>query len=115
MAEVYDFEYYKVRQLVKQQIRTKELVYEVYLSTVQFLHHYTETCHGHSFEYMTTDTSLREIFKDNEEAFWCIFTWIVKYWQLEVEELKKNPAPLFEQFPTIGAVCLFIGEKTKTI
>lgn len=111
MAAVYDFSYYRARRLVKDRMKDKGLIYEVYLSTVQFVYENLWRNHQDGMEFLTTHSDLRELFKGDEQKFAATFMLINKYWELEPVVCQG----MFDQFQTIGDVCHYIEKKVKTM
>ncbi|KHE67555.1 hypothetical protein [Halobacillus sp. BBL2006] len=114
MAKVFDFEYYRMKKLVEKRFRSRGLVFEVYMSTVEFVHYYIEPSYDNPVEHLTTDVSLKHLYDGNRDRFIATFSALVKYWEIEPMPHKELPIDReFEMFPTLGDLCKYIEKRVK--
>ncbi|TGB05132.1 hypothetical protein [Halobacillus salinus] len=113
MGEVCDFRFYQSRKLVKERARNKKLIYEVYLSTIQFVHLTADGTYEDPGDYLNTSTDLRELYMNDEEKFWQMFDLVKKYWRLEIKYGNEIFGRAFDAFPTVESLCFFIKKEMK--
>ncbi|ARI77701.1 hypothetical protein [Halobacillus mangrovi] len=114
MAEVFDFQYYKTKKIVEKRFRNRGLIFEVYMSTVQFVHHYIEPTYDNPVEHLTTDINLKHLYNGDRDRFIATYAALVKYW--EIEPFPNWEIPMnreFEMFPTLGDLCKYIEKRVK--
>ncbi|UOQ92961.1 hypothetical protein MUO14_21580 [Halobacillus shinanisalinarum] len=114
MMNVYDFDYFKTRKEVKETINKKKRIYEIYLTTVKFVHKHSQSTYHYPVEYLTTNEELKKMYNGNEVQFSKAFDDLMHYWGISLgskEEIFENKA--FNKFPTIGHLCSFIEDRIK--
>ncbi|UOR13042.1 hypothetical protein [Halobacillus amylolyticus] len=114
MVNVYDFNYFKTRKEVKETTNKRNHIYEVYLTTVKYVHKHSQMTYDNPVEYLTTNVELKKLFNGDEVQFSKAFDDLMNYWEINMgwkEETLVNEA--FNKFPTIGHLCSFIDEKIK--
>ncbi|UOQ43259.1 hypothetical protein MUN89_15160 [Halobacillus salinarum] len=116
MGKLYDFESYKIRKDVKSLTQNKGLVYEVYLSTVKYIHKYIDITYENPKENLTTDVELEEIFQGDRDLFLQTFADLIQYWG--IEPMPNHDIPYgkeFVKFKTIGDLCSYIEERVNLL
>ncbi|WP_079529610.1 hypothetical protein [Halobacillus hunanensis] len=114
MTNIYNFDFYKVRKEVKGVTKKRTTVYEIYLSTVKFVHKHGKGSYPNNAEYLTTQTDMRKFFNEDESALLCVLEDLKNYWEISGDTQEELIMTLvFEEFPTLGHVCSFIESRVK--
>ncbi|MFG6149128.1 hypothetical protein [Halobacillus sp. B23F22_1] len=113
MADVFDFDQFKSKKEMKK-VTKENIVYEIFLSTVTYIQRHSVVYYDNPLEYITTDTSLYELFKGDQTSFFAAFEALLQYWNLniEVKEIISSEQE-FAGFSTIGDVCMFIERRVE--
>ncbi|MFC7321351.1 hypothetical protein [Halobacillus campisalis] len=111
MAEVFDFDRYKSKKEMKKTTH-ENLVYEIYLTTIKYVKKHGVFQPEHLGDHITTDTSLKVIFNEDEEIFNKTFHELIKYWEINLDAVQTSLFDNnFENFPTVGDLCVFIEKE----
>ncbi len=114
MTNIYNFDFYKVRKEVKGVTKKRTTVYEIYLSTVKFVHKHGKGSYHNNAEYLTTQTNMRKFFNGDESALSRALEDLMNYWEIGGDNGEKlMRTVVFEEFPTLGHVCTFIESRVK--
>ncbi|MBH0228904.1 hypothetical protein [Halobacillus yeomjeoni] len=111
MGDLYDYNYHKTKKLLQERFRHKGLVYEVYRSAVEFIHHNLEEKYDDPLDHLTTHVQLRELFKGDEQKLAATLNDLVQYWKIERSEERIQVG--FEVLETIGDLCEYIEKRVK--
>ncbi|MFD2923985.1 hypothetical protein [Halobacillus naozhouensis] len=114
MTNIYNYDFYKVRKEVKGVTEKKTMVYEIYLSTVKYVHKHSEGSYHNNAEYLTTQADLRNFFDGDEAALLRALGDLMNYWGIDTDnEVDPMRTGGFEEFPTLGHVCSYIERRVK--
>ncbi|RWZ60820.1 hypothetical protein EQV77_05865 [Halobacillus fulvus] len=116
MADVFDFDVYKTKQMMKKKKRPQKLVYEIYLTAIQFIDRNIESTYDDPVEHLTTDMRLEEIYQGDYERFLATFASLAKYWGIDAlphAELTRGEP--FGQIKTIGDLCHYVEKRVKSL
>ncbi|MCP3030601.1 hypothetical protein LF817_04540 [Halobacillus sp. A1] len=111
MAEVFDFDCYKSKKEMKKATH-ENLIYEIYLTTIKYVKKHGVFQSGHPGGHITTDTSLKVIFNEEEEIFNKTFHELIKYWGINLDAVQTSLFDNnFENFATVGDLCVFLEKE----
>ncbi|GGF12647.1 hypothetical protein GCM10010954_09230 [Halobacillus andaensis] len=111
MADVFDFDQFKSKKEMKK-VTKENIVYEIFLSTVTYVQRHSVVYYDNPLEYITTDTSLYDLFKGDHTSFFTAFEELIQYWNIDIDLKETLPADQeFDRFSTIGDVCMFIERR----
>ncbi|UFU00855.1 hypothetical protein KO561_07960 [Radiobacillus kanasensis] len=104
MGEIIDFEINKTKKLLQAMSWNKGLEYEVFLTVVNFVNKYSNY-EQYPDDFLTTESSLCELYKGDSRRFIATFDELLQYWSLDAFTYRPDE---MEQFKTVGDLCEFI-------
>ncbi|WP_226578088.1 hypothetical protein [Halobacillus litoralis] len=113
MSRIFDFQGYvnkKKRLYTGDSHRSIDL--EIYRSVVHHLQLSRIETYDEHIEVITTSTPLKLFYERDEQRFIHMFTSLLHQWNLIVEGEQEG---LYERFPTVGDLCLYIKRRVKAL
>ncbi|QDP40016.1 hypothetical protein [Radiobacillus deserti] len=111
MGDIIDFEMNKTRKYVRTMAFNKGLVYEVFLTVVNYVNKHSNFGQ-HPDDFLTTGSSLAELYNGDSTRFIATFDELLEYWNLDKCTHKPNE---IEQFKTVGDLCRFIDVRVSPL
>lgn len=116
MAEVYNFQDYKMRKNRGQELKDPRHVVAVYRSVVHFVHRYTNQQDENSTDHLATSVDLKQLYGNDGKKFIETFAALVDYWKIVPHPENDLPKDReFERFPTLGHLCSYIEKRVKNL
>ncbi|WP_173916667.1 hypothetical protein [Halobacillus sp. Marseille-Q1614] len=113
MTDVFDFRSYKTRKEIKQ-ISQRNRIYEIYLTTIEYVHKHRSPDYTPPGDYLSTSADLHAVFNGESCRFARAFSELVEYWNIEINPVEDYPlGSEFEHFPTVGHLCEFIERRLR--
>lgn len=115
MGEIYDFKAFQKRKKGKEN-EDPRVVVAIYRSVVYYVHMYMEETYDLPMEHMTTNCLLKSVYRNDEGKFLESFTALIRHWDIRPEDAEVfMNEEVFDRFPTIGHLCVYIEKKVKDL
>jgi hypothetical protein len=112
MGDIIDFDKMKTKKRIKQIAAEKGIVYQIFLSVVQYISKHVEQDEGVPIEFLTTDKRLVDIFRGDLEKLESCIDELISYWDLQwdIQEAGKTVASM-DSIQTVGDLCSYFEKK----
>lgn len=115
MGEIYDFKAFQKRKKEKEQ-EDPRVVVAIYRSVVYYVQMYMEETYDYPREHMTTNVLLRNVYRNDREKFLESFAALIRHWNLPPKDIEEfTNEDVFDRFPTIGHLCVYIEKRVKDL
>lgn len=116
MGELVDFNTFKKNRGEENLSDDPRLVVAVYQSVVYYVHMYMDEHYEDPVEHLTTNVSLRVLYRNDHNRFRMSFTALIRHWEITGNFQKEfSYQEAFVRFPTLGHLCAFIEKRVKVL
>lgn len=112
MKKILNFDKARIKKIVQENFNSADVRYEILISVKRFIYSYIEA----EYKYPTQDIKIEDQtvlhFDADEERFVLALQDIFDYWGLEhFPEFQTKQGKLFETFPTVESIAVYVLEK----
>ncbi|MCA1023532.1 hypothetical protein [Halobacillus litoralis] len=114
VADLYSFQHFKKQRETSGKTADKRLPAAVYRSVLYYIRLDAAELQQPAFEYLSTQCSLREIYRNNQLLFLRTFQTLLTHWKL-ISGTPTLPEYPFTVFGTVGDLCAYIEKRVKAL